>query len=540
MRKLYSLIRACMSSDMSLFKIKRKKNSKLSNILIPLFIALYLMFMIWGGANSLFEKLTPLNMQFLLISQFVFATSIMTIVEGIYKTGSLVFNCKDDDLLLSLPIKRSTVLFVRVFKFYVFELVFNSLFLLPVMIAYIRWGTNITWTYYLTSFIMILLLPIIPIVISLLVGAIISSLSSRFKYKNVVQIAISMIFLLGILILSFNSEGIVNYLIKHATDINDLITKIYYPAGAYTKLILNFKVLDLLIFIIINIGVFAISIAILGKFYFKINSRLKKSISNKKVKVDNMVIRSRGVYHSLVKKELNMFFKTPVFIVNAGFALVLFIALSIAMCIKFDKFFPLIASSGIFNMTEDTILSNTSILILMLVIATSFMTSITNSVISLEGRNINILKSLPVSGKTILMSKIYSSLVITTPVLFIGNIILFIKFKTSIIEMVLLIILSIIVPLISHFIGLIVNLKFPKLDAVNSTEVVKQSISSFVAVIIGMVLLIISMMAIIKVIGVIDSIFILSITTGLYLIIDIVLYVYLIKFGVKDFNNLTI
>ena len=60
MKKIISLIRATMTSDMKLFKIKTKKNSRMSNILIPAFIALYLMFMLWGMANTMFEKLAPL------------------------------------------------------------------------------------------------------------------------------------------------------------------------------------------------------------------------------------------------------------------------------------------------------------------------------------------------------------------------------------------------------------------------------------------------------------------------------------------------
>ena len=112
MKKLYSLIKASMTSDMNLFKIKTNKNGK-SRVLIPLLIAGYLMFMIWGSANSLFEKIAPMHMQFIMLSVFALAISIMTFMEGIYKAGPLIFNCKDDQLLLSLPIKRRTVLFFR-------------------------------------------------------------------------------------------------------------------------------------------------------------------------------------------------------------------------------------------------------------------------------------------------------------------------------------------------------------------------------------------------------------------------------------------
>lgn len=539
MGKLYSLLRACMTSDMSLFKIKTKKNSKIST-LIPMVIAIYLMLFIWGSANSLFEKVVFMHIQYVFLSIFVFGISIMTFIEGIYKSGPLMFNCKDDDLLFSLPIERRTVLFVRIFKFYIFELLFNSLFLLPIMIAYIRWAEYLSWTYFLSSLVMLFMLPIIPIVLSCIIGIITSGLVSKFKYKNIAQIIISMTFLVFVLYISYNVNNLFKYFVKHATSMNDVITKIYYPAGVYAKLVTNFNIIDLLMFVLINISIFVVVIFILSKFYFKINSNLKRVTINKKTNITDLVIRAKSKNKSLINKELSTFFKIPVFIINAGFALLLFILATIVISFKFDSVIPFLTDSKGFNLSKDLIMDNLSLLIFALISITAYMTSITNSVISLEGRNINIIKSLPISTKTILMSKIYSSLILTTPVLLMGDIVLFIKFRINVIDMLLLIVLSILIPLVSHFIGLIVNLKYPKLDAENSTEVVKQSTSSFLSVMIGMILLMISIVIIIRVVGKINSTLVLIMATILYILIDTILYLYLITRGVKDFNRLSV
>ena len=535
MKKLYSLIRACMTSDMNIFKVKQKHATGIKKFVLPLFLSLAFMFAIWSNAHLIFEKLAPMHLQYVVLSLFVFLTSIMTIVEGVYKSGSLLFNCKDDQLLLSLPIKRSTVVFVRVFKFYVFELIFNSLFIIPLIAAYLRWAETIDWTFFLTSFVMILLLPIIPIVISCIIGAIISSVSSRFKFKNFAQTAIAIVLLLAVMYVSFYMDKFMEYVSKHATSINDMLTKIYYPAGAYANLVTNFNVKDLLIFIGVNIGLFVVMIFALSKVYFKINSRLKSVSTAKKVKIDDLVIKSGSATKSLIKKELNTFFKIPVFIINAGFGLVLFVAGCIYMSIKYDSIIP-----GFVGALPEQVINSPVLMMLFLIVFGSFMTSITNSLISLEGRNINILKSLPIKTKTILMSKIYACLIITTPMLLLGNIILFIRFKTSIISILLLVILSILMPLVSHFIGLIINLKFPNLDADNPTEVVKQSTSSFIAVLLGMLLLIGNFMLIIKVSKIIDVTLILTIFVISYLLIDIILYLYLSIVGVKEFNNLSV
>ena len=118
----------------------------------------------------------------------------------------------------------------------------------------------------------------------------------------------------------------------------------------------------------------------------------------------------------------------------------------IALSIKFDAVISVLSE----DFEIETIMSNISIIIFVLISFGSYMTSITNSVISLEGKKINILKSLPINTKTILMSKVYASLIITTIPMLIGEIILFIRFRLSIIEMILLLAFAILIPLISH------------------------------------------------------------------------------------------
>ena len=349
-----------------------------------------------------------------------------------------------------------------------------------------------------------------------------------------------MVSLNALFYVSLNLDGFFNYLTKHATTLNDFITKIYYPAGVYAKLSTNFNIIDLLIFIGINIVLLISTILILSKFYFKINSRLKKVTTTEKVNINRLTIKKKAITHSLIKKEFSTFFNTPVFIINAGFGLVLFIVVAIGISIKFNDFVPILTDKDKFNIAKDIIYNNLSLLVFLLIAMAGFMTSITNSVISLEGKNINIVKSLPIKTKTILMSKIYSSLIITTPPILIGDIILFTRFKMNIIEICLLLVLSILIPLISHFVGLIVNLKYPKLDWENTAEVVKQSTSSFVSVMIGIVLMVANAMIIAKIVGKVSSTLILLLAVFLYLIIDIILYVYLINKSTKEFDQLSV
>ena len=106
MNKLFSLIKVNLNHDMNIFKIHTKKNTKLNKIIIPLILTLYLMFIVGTYATKLISILKPLHLEFIILTLFATAISFITLMEGIYKSGTLLFNCKDDDLMFSLPIKK--------------------------------------------------------------------------------------------------------------------------------------------------------------------------------------------------------------------------------------------------------------------------------------------------------------------------------------------------------------------------------------------------------------------------------------------------
>ena len=537
MKKIISLVRASMTEGMNIFKINTKNNNTFRKVALPIILALILMGTMYSYSELIMQELSPINMEFVLLTLFVLVTSILTLIEGVYKSGNLLFNCKDDNLLLSLPISRNTVLFVRVFKFYVFELLYNSIFLIPAIIAYAKY-MNPNIIYYIVSFIGLLLFPIIPILISCIIGAFITFVSSKFKGKNLVQIFITVILVLGIMYFSYNSEGLVNNISKNASSINDFITKLYYPAGAYTQLVTTFSILKLLEFILVNLGLFIVAIILIGRVYFNINSNakaIKVSKSDKKY-----TVKTLSPIRALIKKEFNRFINSPVFVINAGFGVILFVLGCVLAVIKFDSIVDSLVSNGA-NMTLEYIKSCIPVLLFGFICFTSFMTSITSSMISLEGKSFSILKSLPIKPYKIVQSKVLTAMLIILPFILIGDIIIFIKFSFNLLSIILILIASILLPLISETMGIIINLKYPKMDAQNDTEVVKQSMSSAICVFAGMAIVGLTLFLLFNVLsaGLPNNIIILIFTSG-FTVIYLALLGLLHKTCDKDFDNITV
>ena len=150
--KTIAQLKAVLTEDMNLFKYTSGKNaSKINKAILPIVLFLIVMFSIGYYAYLIAEPLHQVNLTYIMLSMFIFIISIITLIEGIYKSQGILFDSKDNDLLFSLPISKKKILFVRIFKLMLFQYLYNLMFLLPAIGVYIYFehpGIN----FYLISF----------------------------------------------------------------------------------------------------------------------------------------------------------------------------------------------------------------------------------------------------------------------------------------------------------------------------------------------------------------------------------------------------
>ena len=544
MKKLLSLLKATMSQDMSLFRIKARNESRARKIVLPIVLALVVMFSVGSYVAILAEKLAPSHLTYIVLTIFIMVTSLLTIIEGVYKSQGILFEARDNELLFSLPITQSKIFFIRIFKLITFQFLYNSLFMLPAIIVYAMYEkTNVS--FYLISTVMLVLLPIIPTILGCIFGYIIKGLSAKFKARNIMQVLFTSLILLGIFYVSFNMQGMVANIVQNANSIQEIITKIYYPAGLYINLIQNFNILDLIILLAINIIPAIVFVYVASIFYFKINSKLgEKGNGNKKVgvaKTTEKTYRVRTQLSGLIHKEMKRFFSSLVFMVNAGFGMVLMIAVTFALSINFDG----MINSMMQGMETEIPIPIGEIKNMMpkvfygFVVFISCMTSITSSMISLEGKSFNITKSLPVETEKILLSKVLTSNILSIPIFLICDVIFFIAFKVAIIDIVFILLASIVMPTLTALIGILMNLKYPKMNATSDTEVVKQSMSSMLSVFMGMFVAILSIAIMIMGNNYNTNLFV-ALELLTFSIITFMLWRILKKYGAKRFKEINV
>ena len=88
--------------------------------------------------------------------------------------------------------------------------------------------------------------------------------------------------------------------------------------------------------------------------------------------------------------------------------------------------------------------------------------------------------------------------------------------------------------------GLVINLKYPKMNALNDTEVVKQSMSSMVAVFINMGIIIISVIGIFALYDKLNIYLLLGIHVLIIILVTIILYYILMNNGIKEYRSINV
>ncbi len=483
MSKTFSLLKAIMSDGVQIFNYRGK--TERSRQIMPTLLAIFMGVMMFFSALAMVSELKEEGVESAILSLYALITSVIILTEGIYKSGDLLFKPRDNDVLLAMPIKKSAIVFARMVKFYAFELLYCLIFLLPAFIAYAI-NTEVGASYYLVTATALILLPAIPIAASCVIGAVVSAVSSRFRHKSFVQVVLSFVslFFFAAIILMINAAP--DAAEQSLITASDKITAIYYPASALTELAMDFNLWQYLLFVLVHLATLVVTVLVISRFYFQIITRLGAINRSERSNTSYRFSRHSQTY-AMVRKELSKYFNTPVLLMNTAIGLVLYMVAVGALCIQYDGIVASLSSSiEDFPLTADEIHSFMPSVAFSLAAFASLMTFITATMFSLEGTAFNQLKSMPISGLKVIMSKVLAAMLLITPVTAVGSIIMAARFQFGILEWILVLVAVVAIPLVTELIGILIDLKYAKFNAESDAVVVKQSAGVMVATFLGL------------------------------------------------------
>ena len=495
-------------------KYKKERQRNVFKVLLFIFIILYLSYYVYEMAVHLMPGFISINMPIHLLGIMFTVTSLFIFIHNIFKVKSILFDFKDYDLLNSLPIKRSTIILSKITSTYLLNLMYTFIIMIPSFIAYTKF---LHVNFGLLFFLLLFIIPIIPLLLSYIIGIIISWFTSFFRNRNIGSYIINIGLITFIMFLSFSLDNMGSLaLASKGIDLFNIVSKYYPLSNIFVNLLSNFNIMDLLVFILIPIILTYIFILIINNFYGIVRSSLSKTVLKSDYKV--IMYRHSSLLNSLYKKELKKYLSNPMYVLNTIFGCILTFIMIVGIILFSDNTIEKYLNIPNF----DAFLKQNIIFMLSLC---SVLCCTTHPSISLEGKSLWIMKMLPVNSDKIIMSKVFVNLTFVVPTILIAGTFFGIYLHFSLQDFLLVYFTPLMYIIFISCLGLIFNLLFPKFDYDNEIKVIKQSIPAFLTVFIGILSVIMPFM-----VGDINTSFI-TLITFILLIINVGLIIILHYYG---------
>lgn len=406
----------------------------------------------------------------------------MAVIAGLVFTAfaaqGVVFGGRDADLLLSMPVSAFTVLLAKLTALYAENLVFCVFLVLPAGAAWLWYGGEGGVFFVLRLLIGVPFLTMLPTVLSLAAGFLLSWLGGRFANHRAVNLLLfgGMLALLFFLVIRLNAA-------VSALAAGTLGAEI---SGAFTGWGVPFLLFQrgvcgdwetLVMFCLLSLVPVLLAAWLFAKNYRQVLTGLTSHAKAPAYRLGRL--RAAGRRKALLGKEAARYFGAPIYLFNTGIGLILLVAAGVAAAVLGGGLRRQLAAAGLGDFP----------LVLLAAAAVGFLLStvaVTGSSVSLEGQNLWILKEAPVSAREILDVKAGFQLLLTVPCLAVCclGVTWGLGLKPG--EGLVLLLFSLTFAVFTALLGLAVNLLFPKLDAVSDMAVVKQSAASMLSTFGGM------------------------------------------------------
>lgn len=470
-------LRAVFGSSVSRAKkgreIKKASAGKIALfVLLYLFLAATFLLLSVSVSISLAEVLLP-EADWLYYLVLMTLSLTLIFIFGIFETKTELFECKDNDLLLSMPIKPRDIVFARIFVVLIYNYLINAIIMLPAIIFYGLYTANLTGV--IGGILVFLLVPLLATALASGVGYAVAEISKRLKNKNfftiVITLAFVFLYIFGYTALTENIDVILENLLGISGELAENY-KILYFIGRAGLL----DPLPTLSLAIASIGAALIAYYLISSRYIKIvtdNRGVKKTVYKEKK------LRTGTTLGALLEKDIRHFISSPMYFLNGALSLIMCVVVGILAILNKDMLASL--SEDLFASSDS--LANVAIALTALV---SSFTIISACSLSVEGKQFWIMKSMPIRAKDALFSKALMQFVISALPILVGSVLMIIATSPSPLYWAVYIIAPQLVSAVFSVTGILINTAFPKFDYENEAQAVKQSLATLVSMLVCM------------------------------------------------------
>ncbi len=454
------------------FYFQNKKTGKLRTrvgiigmALLFAFVFLSVGFAFFGMAMLFSSKMVPLGLDWLYFAIMGIISVFVGIIGGVLSTYTGLYNAKDNELLLSLPIPTSTILLTRMISIYVIGLLYEALVFIPAIIAYWMAKTP-TALSVVFSLLIVFVIGFLVLTLSCFLGYLVALAASHVKNKSFISVLMSLALIMVYYVCYFRINTFLMAVVNNADKVSNAV-KTYIYLFYQMGLAASGNIVSMLIFTLTVALLCALLMLILSKSFIKIVTMKK---GEKKSAYKKQALKSSSVKSTLLKKEIIHFLASPAYILNSGFGILILIIGAGAALIKSQAIRGALAAFSISN----------SVMALGIASVVGFiaaMDCISAPSVSLEGKNIWIVQSLPVNIIDVLDAKQRLHIMLNIVPAVICTLILGIVLNIGVTTLLMILVFEGCLIMFNSAVGIMSNLKKPNLSWTNETVPIKQGIS---------------------------------------------------------------
>ena len=457
---------------------KNKARSKTATILYFVLFALLIVGLLGGIFTFLSVKLcaplTSVNLEWLYFAIMGGIAILLGAFGSIFNTYAGLYLPKDNDLLLALPIPVSVLVASRLFSVYLMGLMYSAVVILPAVIVY--WTTaGTTLPTVLGGILLTALISVFVLTLSCVLGWVVAKLSQKLKRKSFVVVLTSLAFIGIYYFAYFKTQSMIEDLLVNAAFYGGKIKSSAYPVYLFGSVGAGNIRASLIVTAVVSV-LFGLMWVLLSKSFLRLATATGKTVHRE---YRETVPHQRGIEAALLNRELVHFSARPSYMLNCGLGTFLMPLCAIVILWKGRNLFLVL--NAMFAETSGSV----PVLLCVMLCALASMNLMAAPSVSLEGKSLWQIKSLPVEPWKVLQAKLRMQLILTIPPLFLCMICMAIVYPMPVMQLLIVILFSGSYALLMALFGLILGLKMSILSWTNEIMPIKQSAPVMITLFVG-------------------------------------------------------
>ena len=507
MTKFFSLVKLLFVQQ---YRIKPTggKKKRTGAIVVIIVLALCLLPTVLGLIYAAYILGKTIGRDVGVVSIMVLISQGLVLLFGTITVISSVFNSKDADKLLFLPMRPITIFLAKLVVVYFNEVITTAVVILIALVPF-GIGAQVAIGYYLTFPILLLLVPVLPLFVACMFAIPLSALMAKLRNANVLKTILQILMFVAIIALylvvyfkifgvadsdDFGTgvEGVIEGLVDRLRTAGSKLVYLhpdYMLASAMLASSFGSWVLAFILTTAENAALFAVVFLAALPFYkWILSASTETSVGRRKKGAEQVQLKNKGVLRELMSSDIKRVMRNPQFGFQAFVNLVIAPIMILVFYFAFNqtdedgvKFLELMTDNVMYQAIAPLVFS-----------AYISMLGVGSNVLGLypisrENNALYLLKSLPISFTKILLAKV---LLATTSILVTGFVTCVLAVALMGIKWYIGIVMMIVMALVG-FGGLsittLLDLKSPKLGWTNFNQGLKNAKNSWMGMLVGLV-----------------------------------------------------